>query len=336
MTEEEFKAEPTYRGWSAGERKTFQGLLDAYRAKRLEVGPFKYITRHMLKDAYGTTHVGTASKFQSYIEEIENDQPPRKRHTEAPRQPDSPEPAPPAIQMAFDGVRKALEAALNTVLECRAREGLELAETYQRFQREYLAAADARERALCERIAGLEADSTGTGEESCDLAANVEELRAALQAATSERDAAVVRAEQAAHSQQLDHVQRAAAEALVEALKASAVHHSGEVWRLQGRCTALEGAAAEVPELRADNAALRERADALADQIRRQENVILEMNRRHEEERAAIRAAHDRELGEERQRSADREARLLGLVAHGRNEETMQGNGGPTPSGERA
>ncbi len=326
MTEEEFKATPTYRGWSAGERTTFNGLLDAYRKLRIKVGPFVYITRHMLKNAYGTTHVGTASKFQGHIEEIENDQPP-KRSTAAPRQPDSSEPAPPAIQTAFDGVGKAVEVALNAVLECRAREGLELAETYQRFQREYLAAADARERALGERIAGLEKDSTGTGEESCDLAARVEELRAALQAATSERDAAVARAEQAAHSQQLAQVQRASADAQVEALKASTLHHSAEVSRLLDERQGLEAAVAQTVELRAENAGLTARAAAMADQIGRLEKLMADMDARHERHRAAMEAAHNLALADERKRSAVREAGLLAKIG-APAEPTSQGERG--------
>ena len=161
MTEEKFKATPPTAAGPQANVRPFKGCWTPTGRLRLEVGPFKYITRHMLKDAYGSTHTGTASKFQGHIEEIEDDQPPRGHRADTGRQPDSSEPAPLVIQTAFDGVRKAVEGALNSVLELRAKEGLELADRYQRLQREYLASADAREQALAERIADLEKASRG-------------------------------------------------------------------------------------------------------------------------------------------------------------------------------
>lgn len=313
MTEEDFKATPVYLGWSAGERTTFNGLHGAYRKLRTSVGPFVYIKRQMLAEAYGTTHVGTASKYQGHIELIENDQPP-KRSPAAPRQPDSSEGPPPTIRIAFEGAGKALELALTAVLECRAAEGLALAETYQRVQREHLAAADARERALCERIAGLEADSTNAGEESCDLAATVYELREALQVVTSERVAAVARAEQAEHGQELAQVHRASAEVQIEALKASAVNLSAEVSRLVTEREGLEAAVAQAMDLRAENVGLTARADVMSDQISCLEKLMADLNDRHERDRASMEAAHNLALADERQRSAVREGELLAKI----------------------
>lgn len=313
---EEFKKTERYRAWSASEQATFVGLWKSYMALRAQLGPDKYISRAMLGEAYGTRHQGTPSKFMRHIEDLEDDQPSRGRRAQAPRQPASSEPAPPAIQTAFDGIRKTLEAALNAVMECRAREGQELSEQYQRLQREYLAAADAREQALSERIADLETASSGAGAESWDNAAEVDELRSALRAVTSQRDAETTRADQATTAHQLALAQRAAAEAQVQASEVRANASAADVVRLAQERDSLADAATRAAEMGLENSALRERAVALGEQITRLESLIIENERRHQQEREALRAQYAREFG-----GADRRAPgWLGAPVHGDNE----------------
>lgn len=303
MTEEQlkkieaFKATDKYRGWSTREQNTFVALWKTYMALRSNVGPFTYITRQMLLKAHGTHHMGTVSKFMTVIEEQENDQPPRGRRAEA-QQSGSTEAASPAIQTAFDGVAKALEAALNVVLECRTQEVQELSTQYQRLQREYLVAADAREQALSERIADLEKTSAGAGEESWNDAAAVEELRLALEAVTSERDAEKNRADQATTAYQLALAQLATAEAHVQASAVRAAAQATEIGRLTQERDDLVEVATRSAELGLENAALRERADQAA----RLETIIAQMDVRHAQERETMRAAHEAALAEERQR----------------------------------
>jgi hypothetical protein len=311
MKEEEFKNSATYRDWSPGERTTFNALLDVYRKLRIKVGPFVYITRNMLKDAYGTAHVGTASKFQGHIEEIENDQPPRGRRAAAAPQPDSSEPPPAAIQTAFEGVQKALEAALNAVLEWRAREGQELSHQHQRLQREYLAAADAREQALSERIADLEKASAGAGEESWDHAAAIDEMRPALQAVTSERDAEKKRADQAMAALDAETAKVAIAQASVETCQERVNSQAVQLARLLQEQAGWQMATERAAELAAENAGLRERAAAFEDRAVGLEELLAEMDERNAREREAMRVAHEAVLAEERGRTAEREAKLL-------------------------
>lgn len=272
MTDEEFA--PTYGAWSPRERQTFSALRTRYKELRAEVGSAVYITRQMLAQAAGSNSIGTASKFMKFIEALEDDQPQRNRRAEAPRHTDSSEPAPPAIQAAFDGVYKALEAACRAVLDLRAKEGLELAEHYQRLQREYLAGADAREQALAERIADLEAASSGAGEESWDQAAVAEELRAALQAAISDRDAAQAKAEQAIRAHEIDSGRLAAADAHGETLMAGLAMRSAEVSRLVEEVERLKADAASGVELRTENAVLRDRVTSLSEEVRRLETLM--------------------------------------------------------------
>lgn len=297
MTDEEFA--PIYSGWSPRERQTFNALRTRYKDLRGEVGSTVYITRKMLAEAFGsTTSIGTASKFMKHIEALENDQPPRNRRTEAPRQSDSSEPAPPAIEAAFDAVRKALDGACKVVLDLRSQEGRELAEQHQRLRRELLASAEAREQALAERIADLEAASSAAGEESWDNATAMDELRTALEAAISERDAEKVRADQATTAHQLALAQLATAEAHVQAAHIRSSAQAVDIGRLTQERDDLIETAKRAAELGLENAALRERADQAA----RLETMIADLHAGHAQEREAMRAAYEAALAEERQR----------------------------------
>jgi hypothetical protein len=148
-----------------------------------------------------------------------------------------------------------------------------------------------------------------------------------MKAAASERDAAVARAEKAEHGQELAHVQRASADAQVEALQAGAVNHGAEVSRLLDERQGLEAAVAQTMELRAENAGLTARAAAMADQIGRLEKLMADMDARHERDRAAMEAAHNLALADERKRSAVREAGLLAKIG-APAESTSQGERG--------
>jgi hypothetical protein len=297
------------KGWGDQELTTFLALLLTYRELR-QKGLSKYITREDLALAYGSNSTGTASKFMGVIEKIEADQPPRNRAPDT-SQANVSSPHSPSVQNAFESIRTALETASRAVLEARTAENEEISHRYQAILQEQQADAEVERQAYQVRVADLEKASSGAGAESWKNNEAAESLRAKLVGVEAERDAALARAHRADHGRELDQVQRASAQAQIDVLKAAAVNHSAEVSRLQGRCTALEGVAAEVPELRGENAALRERADALADQVGRQDVFILEMNRRHERELAAIRADYDSKLVEERRQSAAREARLV-------------------------
>lgn len=294
---EDFKKTEKYRAWSASEQATFVGLWEGYIALRAQLGPDGYISRAMLGDAFGTKHRGTPSKFMRLIEELEDDQPPRGRRAQPPR-PDSSEPVPPAIETAFDAVRKAVDGARKAILDLRSQEGRELTEQYQRLQREQLASADAREQALAERIADLEVASSAAGEESWDNAAALEELRTALQAATSECDAEKLRADQATTAYELALARLAAAEAQVQAGEVRSGVQAAEIVRLTQERDDLVDTATQAAELGLENAALRERADQAA----RLETMIALMDARHAQEREAMRATYEAALAEERQR----------------------------------
>lgn len=301
-TEEEFA--PIYSGWSPRERQTFDTLRNHYTRLRAELGSSVYITRQMLAQAAGSNAIGTASKFMGYIEQLHGDQPPRGRRADAPSQPDSSEPAPPAIQAAFDGVRKALEGACKAVLDLRAQEGRELADQYQRLQREYLGSADARERALAERIADLEKASSGAGDESWKNAAVVEELRSALQAAISERDAERASVDKLTVAHRLALAQLATAEAHVQAAHTRVSAQAADIGRLTQERDDLADAVKQAAEMGLENAALHERAAALSEQVTCFDKLVRDMEYRHQQERESLREHYEHKLKEAyRQRS---------------------------------
>ncbi|MGX1322558.1 hypothetical protein AB7M17_006011 [Bradyrhizobium sp. USDA 377] len=240
---------------------------------------------------------------------LSSDQPHQKTKVE--RQGANSSPLPPAVQAAFDAVAKALEEASNIVVEAGAAESADITRRFQMVLKDQEASFDTQHRADQERIADLEAAASGAGDESWLNHSNSEELRATLAVVEAERDAAVA---QAAHVRELDHVRLASAEAQVEILKAAAVNQSAEVSRLHEECKGLEEAAARSAELHTENVRLSDRVNVLVGQVARQDLFILDMNGRHEAERAAIRAEYERELADERERSAAREARLLALM----------------------
>jgi chromosome segregation ATPase len=244
-----------------------------------------------------------------YIEELLGDQPPRGRRADAPREPDSSEPAPPAIQAAFEGVRKAVEGACKAVLDLRAQEGRELADQYQRLQREYLASADAREHALAERIADLEAASSGAGDESWESTAVVEELRSALQAAISERDAEQARVDESTVAHQLALAQLATAEAHVQAAHTRVSAQAADIGRLTRERDDLADTATRAAHMGLENVALHERVAVLSEQVTCFERLIRDMEDRHQQEREHLRAHYEQELKEARRQ---RPVALLG------------------------
>jgi hypothetical protein len=335
LTREE--AEKQVADLSPDVRATLDKYWGACRDLRQTFGPGIHITREDVAFAAGTNSIDMASKWMALIEPIEGDQPFQTRPKKPSRDKgEAPSQHAPAVQAAIDGVVKALELVSKAFRDTQAAEVAEITRGFQTALQEQGDEFEEERQAGEALIADLRKAASGSGNRSWLNHEAAQELRAKLAAVEAELNAALARAEQANHGEDLAQVKLASAAEQVAALQAGAALQLAEVSRLLEERKGLEAAVAQTVELRAENAGLTARAAALADQIGRLENRLAEMDARYERERSAQRAAHDRELGEQRQRSADREARLLGLVAHGRNEETMQGNGGPTPSGERA
>jgi len=314
MTEEEFKDAPIYRGWSAGERRTFQALLEDYRTLRLKVGPSVYVTRHMLTEAHGSKHVGTASKFQGYIEEIEDDQPPRGRRAEACREEQGsfqPSPHPAAVQNALNALQAAAEGVSKAVAAERVRASADAAVRYQQLLDDQRSAAEADLAAAQVRIADLEVASVRTGEESWETELVVEELRVGLSAAEMARDEALAAAKDLGQRLEVELAHSNAARTQIEILRKQVAAQAIQVSDLQKDVGFLTEATALGHKLRLENAALIERGAALTDQLERLQGLLREANERHERERASIRITHDRAMAEERQRAGAREAQLL-------------------------
>ena len=321
-------------------RATLDKYWQAYRDLRKTFGPGVHITRDDVAFAAGTNSIDMASKWMALIEPIEGDQPfqtrPKKPNRNQAKQGQAPALHAPAVQTAFEAVQKALELVSKAFRDTQAAEVAEVTRGFQTALQEQGAEFEAQRQADEDRIADLQKAASGSGNVSWLNHAAAQELRTKLAIVEAKLNAAEARTEHANHGEELAQVKLASAAEQVAALQAGAALQLAEVSRLLEGREGLEAAVAQTVELRAENAGLTARAAALADQIGSLENRLAEMDARYERERLAQRAGHDRELAEERQRSAEREARLLDLVAHGRNEETTQGNGGPRPSGERA
>ena len=117
-------------------------------------------------------------------------------------------------------------------------------------------------------------------------------------------------------------VDRARAEAEVASLTDAKSVMAAQLSQLEHELQQKTVDAAAVPDLRAENAGLKERVVVLADEAGRLADLVIELDRRRERERAAIRADYEAVLAEERKRIADLEARFggLGVPVRGQDE----------------
>jgi hypothetical protein len=120
----------------------------------------------------------------------------------------------------------------------------------------------------------------------------------------------------------VDRARLEAAEAQVASLSDAKSVMAAQLSHLahQLRLKTVEAAAA--PDLRAENAGLKERVVALADEAGRLAELVVELDHPREREHAAIRADYEVVPAEERKRIADLEARFgwLGVPVRGQDE----------------
>jgi regulator of replication initiation timing len=297
-------------GWSPRENTTYEALRSKYRELREEGGPGLYITRKLLAEAYGSNSIGTASKFLGVIEAVEGDQPHIRRAAGGPEAA-SPTPHSPAVQAALDGIQAALGRASDAIAEARAREGVDAAARYQRVLDDRQAAANADIAALEERIADLESAASGSGEESFDAGVEVAELRNSLSVAEAARDEASATAQDVTQRLEVELAHANAARAEIKALRGQIVEKTAAIADLKADARWHREAVELGHRLRLENAALNERAGALAYQIAHMETLLREANERHQRERSEMRAEFDRAMAEECKRAAAREALLM-------------------------
>jgi chromosome segregation ATPase len=316
-----FEALPTEQ------KATCETYLAAYRAIRLREGPFFYISRAAVAKEQGSNSISSSIKYMKIIEMLEGDQPRRRRGNNKASTQDqaATQQHPATVEATLNSLRAAIEAVSKAVAEARTAADAEISAQFQAVLRDQQAAFEAERQADDSRIADLEGSSAVASEECLQARATAEQLGLRLQAAEAERDHEQARAQEARQVSELGWAKLAAAEAQLAAAQERLSLQASEITRLQDERQTLVEAAAESNELRTEYATVRERADGLAHQVGRLESLIVEMDRRHQQEREALRATYEAALAELRRKASEPETKLgwLGVPASG------------TPTGER-
>jgi len=312
---------------SSEEQATCETYLAAYRAIRLQEGPFFYISRAAVARKQGSNSISSAIKYMKIIELLEGDQPRRRRGNNKASTQDqaSAQQHPAAIEAALNSLRAAIDAVSKTVAEARTAAEAEISANFQTAIRNQQAAFEIERQADEARIYDLDDSSMMASHEGLEARAAAEQLGLRLQAAEAERDRERAEALEAKRVSEIERARLGAAEAQLAAAQERIELQASEIMRLQDERQTLVATAASAHELRVENATVRERADGLAHQVARLETLIVEMDRRHQQERDALRATYEAALAEPRRKPSEPETKLgwLGVPTSG------------TPTGER-
>ncbi|MEY9185774.1 chromosome segregation ATPase [Bradyrhizobium sp. USDA 326] len=300
-------------------------FLLARDQKRL-MGSTARVTHEEVRQLCKGRSTGTVAKYLLLVETIEtaNGDDDESHRPEQASSVNNPLAA--IVNKALDNLHAAVAALPSAIAESDDALSKEIADRFQALLDHQTAKSEIALAEKDARIADLESASYDSGDEAEESQSQVDDLTAALASAKTERDAAIVQADEIRQTLELDRTRLSSALEQIQALKTAETTLSAELSQLRDERKTLLADAARAAELEAELTVLTNHAANLEQDVKRLQVITNEAEDRHQREHEALRATYNHDLELERQRNSKREAEFFRLLARAvdRESETQE------------